>query len=132
MKEFLVFVNFQRIDYRGYNTYEFIFSDTEDVEEGDNWDYSPSKGAIVTPPSVDYVTSVYNVYTKEIEFEVASHSSLSMRDSVEKIVALCYEIDDPDGIDKKRLVFSYGETKDSVLTKLHLRSDELYIKEVTL
>jgi hypothetical protein len=122
MTEYLVFINSQNINYKGEYCYEFIFSDRLEIEFGDNWDVQPSNCTEVTPPSEDFITTVFDVRTKTIEFTTASKSDyFCMLDAVEEIVALAYETNQPENDLDKRLVFRFGEDKASVESKLKKR-----------
>ena len=119
MSDFLVFVNPKRFNYKGEFCYEFIFSDRLDIAVDDTWEVSPSACTEVIPPSEDYITTVLDVTSKDIEFTSASKSDyFCMLDALDDIIALAYETYQPDDGLVKRLVFHYGDDIKTVRDKL--------------
>ena len=119
----LVYVNELGPNFRGDNIYEFIFSDIDDVW-GDDWDAEPANGR-PQPPNIDYVKKVGVLKNSEIELTLIQNSDFfGVYDAVDGVIALGWEKGDSDEIlisKKKRLVFQYGETVESVENKLYER-----------
>jgi len=119
----LVYVNELGPNFRGDNIYEFIFSDIDDVW-GEDWDAEPANGR-PQPPNIDYVKKVGVLKNSEIELNLIQNSDFfGVYDAVDGVIALAWEKGDSDEIlisKKKRLVFQYGETVDSVENKLYER-----------
>ena len=119
----LVYVNELGPNFRGDNIYEFIFSDVDDVW-GDDWDAEPANGR-PQPPNIDYVKKVGVLKNSEIELTLIQNSDFfGVYDAVDGVIALSWEKGDSDEIlisKKKRLVFQYGETVESVENKLYER-----------
>ncbi|MFM2011012.1 MAG: hypothetical protein RLZZ479_1403 [Bacteroidota bacterium] len=119
----LVYVNELGPNFRGDNIYEFIFSDIDDVW-GDDWDAEPANGR-PQPPNIDYVKKVGVLKNSEIELTLIQNSDFfGVYDAVDGVIALAWEKGDSDEIlisKKKRLVFQYGETVESVENKLYER-----------
>jgi hypothetical protein len=119
----LVYVNELGPNFRGDNIYEFIFSDVDDVW-GDDWDAEPANGR-PQPPNIDYVKKVGVLKNSEIELTLIQNSDFfGVYDAVDGVIALAWEKGDSDEIlisKKKRLVFQYGETVESVENKLYER-----------
>ena len=119
----LVYVNELGPNFRGDNIYEFIFSDVDDVW-GDDWDAEPANGR-PQPPNIDYVKKVGVLKNSEIELTLIQNSDFfGVYDAVDGVIALGWEKGDSDEIlisKKKRLVFQYGETVESVENKLYER-----------
>ncbi len=119
----LVYVNELGPNYRGDNIYEFIFSDIDDVW-GDDWDAEPANGR-PQPPNIDYVKKVGVLKNSEIELILIQNSDFfGVYDAVDGVIALGWEKGDSDEIlinKRKRLVFQYGESVDSVENKLYER-----------
>ena len=119
----LVYVNELGPNFRGDNIYEFIFSDIDDVW-GEDWDAEPANGR-PQPPNIDYVKKVGVLKNSEIELNLIQNSDFfGVYDAVDGVIALSWEKGDSDEIlisKKRRLVFQYGETVDSVENKLYER-----------
>jgi hypothetical protein len=119
----LVYVNELGPNFRGDNIYEFIFSDVDDVW-GDDWDAEPANGR-PQPPNIDYVKKVGVLKNSEIELILIQNSDFfGVYDAVDGVIALGWEKGDSDEIlinKRKRLVFQYGETVESVENKLYER-----------
>jgi len=112
----LVFINELGPNFKGHNIYEFIFSDFDDVY-GDNWDSEPANSN-PSPPLVEFIKKVGVLKHSKIEFELIQNSDFfSMYDSIDGIISLGWE--KPETHEGKRLVFSYGETLESVENKLY-------------
>jgi hypothetical protein len=119
----LVYVNELGPNFRGDNIYEFIFSDVDDVW-GDDWDAEPANGR-PQPPNIDYVKKVGVLKNSEIELILIQNSDFfGVYDAVDGVIALGWEKGDSDEIlinKRKRLVFQYGESVESVENKLYER-----------
>ena len=119
----LVYVNELGPNFRGDNIYEFIFSDVDDVW-GEDWDAEPANGR-PQPPNIDYVKKVGVLKNSEIELNLIQNSDFfGVYDAVDGVIALAWEKNDSDEIlinKRKRLVFQYGETIESVDDKLYER-----------
>ncbi len=120
---FLIYVNELGPNYKGDNIYEFIFSD--DLEEvwGENWESSPANENPL-PPDLEHIKKVGVLKNDMITMSVIQNSDyFSMIDSMDGIIALGYEneSDDVDFDRQTRLVFSFGETEESVKNKLYER-----------
>lgn len=114
---YLIFINELGTSYNGENIYEFIFSKTKEVW-GDYWDSTPCNGN-PQPPNIDYISSVGTLKNTEIELDLIQKSDFfSMTDSIDGIIALGWE---KEYQSKKRLVFNFGETIESVNDKLYER-----------
>jgi hypothetical protein len=123
----LIYVNELGPNYKGDNIYEFIFSDTLEVW-GEDWDVSPASGRPL-PPNIDYIKKVGVLKNSDIELNLIQDSDLfSVYDSLEGVICLAWEKSDSEYVideNYKRLVFSFGESMDSV-------SDKLYERDIVL
>ena len=119
----LVYVNELGPNYRGDNIYAFIFSDIDDVW-GEDWDAEPASGKPL-PPNVEYIRKVGVLKNSEINLVLIQNSDFfGVYDAVEGVIALAWEKSDSDDIlihKRKRLVFQYGESVESVENKLYER-----------
>ena len=120
---YLIFVNELGPNYKGDNIYEFIFSDDLEGVWGDSWESKPSNGYPL-PPDLEHIKKVGVLKNDMITMSVVQNSDyFSMIDSMDGIIALGYEneSDDVDFDRQTRLVFSFGETEESVKNKLYER-----------
>jgi hypothetical protein len=120
---YLVFVNELGPNYKGDNIYEFIFSDSLENVWGENWESKPSNGYPL-PPNIENIKKVGVLKNDEIKMSVIQNSDFfSMIDAIDGVIALSWEEDNGD-IDfeiKKRLVFKFGETEETIKNKLYER-----------
>ena len=119
----LVFINELGPNFRGDNIYEFIFSDLDDVW-GDDWDAEPAAGK-PQPPEINYIKKVGVLKNSEIELNLIQNSDFfGVYDAVDGVISLAWEKGNSDEIlihKRKRLVFQYGETVESIENKLYER-----------
>jgi hypothetical protein len=114
----LVYVNGLGPNYKGDNLYEFIFSDTTDVW-GESWDSKPAN-QYPLPPDLKYITKVGVLRNTEIKLELIQNSDFfCMVDAIDDVVALAWETEESGN--KKRLVFRFGETEQTIKDKLYER-----------
>lgn len=119
----LVYVNELGPNYKGDNIYEFIFSDLDDVW-GDDWDSEPASGKPL-PPDINYVKKVGVLKNSEIELNLIQNSDFfGVYDAIDGVISLAWEKSDSDDIlvhKRKRLVFQYGDSVETVENKLYER-----------
>jgi hypothetical protein len=119
----LVYVNELGPNYKGDNLYEFIFSDVDDVW-GEDWDAEPAAGKPF-PPDVNYIKRVGVLKNSEINLNLIQNSDFfGVYDAIDGVISLAWERSDSDEIlinKRKRLVFQYGETIESIENKLYER-----------
>lgn len=114
----LVYVNGLGPNYKGDNLYEFIFSDTTDVW-GESWESKPAN-QYPLPPDLKYITKVGVLRNTEIKLELIQNSDFfCMVDAIDDVVALAWEPEESGS--KKRLVFRFGETEQTIKDKLYER-----------
>lgn len=124
----LIYINVLNKNYRGENIYEFIFGKTTTIEYGDNWDSTPASASDITPPPMDYIESVGLLITEpELELDCVQLSDFCVIDAVETIIALAWEHEPLDNID--RLVFHFGDDIEDVKTKLYSRDLKLNFED---
>ena len=119
----LVYINELGPNYKGDNIYEFIFSDLDDVW-GEDWDAEPASGKPF-PPNVNYIKKVGVLKNSEIELNLIQNSDFfGVFDAVDGVIALAWENSNSDEIlihKRKRLVFNYGDSEETVNDKLYER-----------
>ena len=126
MNEFyLIFVNMVGKDYKGNFIYEFIFSDTTENIDGEDWDTFPASGR-PEPPHNNLIKKVGRLES-ELKLDVIQNSdTFAVWDAIDGVVALAWEnINAYDSYPEKRLCFKFGETFKDVEAKL-------YEKDLTL
>ncbi len=120
---YLIYVNELGPNYKGDNTYEFIFSNGLEEIWGDSWESNPANG-YPSPPDLNFIDKVGTLKSNEITLSVIQKSDyFSMTDCMDDVISLAWEneIDEIDFTIKKRLVFRFGETEQSVKNKLYER-----------
>ena len=120
---YLIYVNELGPNYKGDNTYEFIFSNGLEEIWGDSWESNPANG-YPSPPDLNFIDKVGTLKSNEITLSVVQKSDyFSMTDCMDDVISLAWEneIDEIDFTIKKRLVFRFGETEQSVKNKLYER-----------
>ena len=119
---YLIYVNGLGPDYKGDNLYEFIFSDTLEVD-GESWDSAPANG-YPSPPNLEFIKKVGVLKGTDKKFELIQNSDyFSMIDALDDVIALAWEneTDDVNFELKKRLVFRFGDSEEVVKNKLYER-----------
>jgi len=120
---YLIYVNELGPNYKGDNTYEFIFSNSLEEIWGDSWESNPANG-YPSPPDLNFIDKVGTLKSNEVTLSVIQKSDyFSMTDCMDDVISLAWEneIDEIDFTVKKRLVFRFGETEQSVKNKLYER-----------
>lgn len=119
----LIYVNKLGFNYKGMGTYEFLFcDDTIDLDDvwGEGWEAIPAE-SMAQPPDIECVIKAGTLQTKDYELEVAHDSMFfGLCDAKDDVIALAWESID-ENFDKNRLVFRFGESLESVETKLGKR-----------
>lgn len=122
---FLIYVNKVGKNYKGEYLYEFIFSDTTDNVDGEDWDVFPASGR-PEPPN-DHLIKKVGKIESELKLDVIQNSdTFAVWDAVDGVIALAWEnINAYDSYPEKRLCFKFGETIKDV-------EDKLYEKDIVL
>lgn len=121
----LIYVHHIGTTAAGDHLYEFLFSDNPDSADGENWSLTPA-GDYDSLPYDDFITETLSLKSREIHLEVLHKSQyFSFLDGYDKVVALAWEnleeADYPIEDDHVRLVFHYGESRETVLDRLYER-----------
>jgi len=124
MKElFLIYINKIGTNFKGEHIFEFLFSDRTDWD----WDESWYESSVVTDkndltPEPNYIKLVGNLKTEELDLELVQNSGVfQIYNAVEGIIALGWEIleDSDEDYPEERIVFKFGESKESIENKLY-------------
>lgn len=116
---FLIYVNMVGKDYKGNLLYEFIFSDTIDNVDGEEWDTYPASGR-PEPPHENFIKKVGRLES-ELNLDVIQNSdTFAVWDAVDGVIALAWEnINAYESYPEKRLCFKFGEPIKDVADKLY-------------
>jgi len=116
---FLIYVNKIGKDYKENYLYEFIFSDTIQNIDGEDWDTFPASGR-PSAPHDHYIKKVGRLES-EIKFDMVQDSdTFAVWDAVDEVIALAWEnINAYDSYPEKRLCFKFGEPLNEVEAKLY-------------
>jgi hypothetical protein len=117
----LIYINKVGKDWSGTYIYEFLFSDTTENVDGEEWDSVPASGR-PEPPHSEFVKNV-GILKSDIKFHLVQESdTFAVWDSVDGIVALGWEdVDDYDVYPESRLWFGFGLDIDEVNERLYER-----------
>jgi hypothetical protein len=118
---YLIYVHKIGNNHKGDGLYEFIFSNDIDNAVGDGWFDKPANNN-AEPPDEDYVDYVLSVELSDVDLSVLEESlNFSYIDGVDKVVSLAWETDEVGSGIENRLVFHYGDNKQSVVDKFYKR-----------
>jgi hypothetical protein len=122
---YLIYINYVGKDYKSDYLYEFIFSDTTEDIDGDEWDTYPASGRPQAPHE-SFIKKVGRLES-ELKLDVVQNSdTFAVWDAVDGVIALAWEnIDDYEAYPEKRICFKFGE-------KLSNVEDALYEKDLIL
>ena len=137
MKElYLIYINKIGTNFKGEHIFEFLFSDRTNYD----WDETWYESSVVTDkndltPDPSFIKLVGGLKTPELDLELIQNSGVfQIYNAVEGIIALGWEkLQDDQDYPEERLVFRFGETKESVEEKLYsldlvLNYDESKVK----
>jgi hypothetical protein len=133
---YLIYINKIGTNFRGEHIFEFLFSDRTNYD----WDETWYESSVVTDkndltPDPSFIKLVGGLKTPELDLELIQNSGVfQIYNAVEGIIALGWEkLQDDQDYPEERLVFRFGETKESVEEKLYsldlvLNYDESKVK----
>ena len=126
---FLVYVNLVGKDYKGNYIYEFIFSDTTEDIDGEEWDTFPASGRPEAPHD-NFIKKVGRLES-ELKLDVIQNSdTFAVWDAVDGVIAMAWEnINAYDSYPEKRLCFQFGEPINIVEEKLYEKDLILQYKQ---
>ena len=117
----LIYVNEIGTDYKGQKQYEFIFSESTEIDMDEWFDVPASSTISSKSPSIEYIDQVGLLQDTDIVFELIQNSDyFGVIDAVDGIIALAWEKSNFD-LDDERLFFRFGESYENVLKKLKQR-----------
>jgi hypothetical protein len=126
----LIYVNEIGTDYKGQKQYEFIFSESTEIDMDEWFDVPASSTSTTKSPHVEYIDLVGLLRDTDIVFELIQNSDyFGVIDAVDGIIAMAWEKSNFD-LNEDRLYFRFGETYENVSKKLKERGITLDKKEL--
>jgi hypothetical protein len=124
----LIYVNEIGADFKGQKQYEFIFSESTEIDM-DEWFIIPASATSQPKsPEIEYVDLVGLLKNTDLQLDLVQDSDyFGVIDAVDGVIALAWEKFNFDSEDE-RLTFKFGESLESVTKKLKQR-EYLLIKE---
>lgn len=125
MDLFLIYVNEVGEDYRGMNIYEFLFSDSFENIDGEEWDTFPASGR-PKPPHEIFIKRVLTLRS-ELKLDVIQKSdTFAVWDAIDGVIALAWEnVNSYESYPDHRMCFKFGDPIQQV-------EDKLYEKDLIL
>lgn len=116
---FLIYVNMVGKDYKDNFIYEFIFSDSTENIDGDDWDTFPASGRPQAPHD-NFIKKVGRLESP-LKLDVIQNSdTFAVWDAIDGVIALAWEnINAYDAYPKNRMSFRFGDTEKDVEAKLY-------------
>lgn len=121
----LIYINEIGTDHKGNKQYEYIFSDSGEVYN-DEWFVIPSSSSSYSKvPEAEYISLVGLLKDTDLELELVQDSDyFGLVDAVDGVIALGWESFDEES-DIERLFFKFGDSLESVVSKLRNRGYNL-------
>lgn len=118
----LIFINEIGVDYKGQKQYEFIFSDSPEIDVDEWYTIPASATSDLKSPNLKYIDFVGLLKNTDLRLELIQNSDyFGVIDAVDGVIALGWEVFDYDS-EYERLSFRFGESLESVNKKLKQRN----------
>jgi hypothetical protein len=126
----LIYVNEIGSDYKGQKQYEFIFSESTEIDMDEWFDVPASSTQSSKSPDITYVDLVGLLKDTDIVFELIQNSDyFGVIDAVDGLIAMAWEKSNFD-LEFDRMFFRFGENIESVEKKLIKRGLTLDKQEI--
>jgi len=126
----LIYVNEIGTDYKGQKQYEFIFSESTEIDMDEWFDVPASSTSTTKSPNIEYIDQVGLLQDTDIVFELIQNSDyFGVIDAVDGIIAMAWEKSNFD-LEEDRLFFRFGESYENVSKKLKERKISLEKKSI--
>lgn len=128
----LIYVNEIGSDYKGQKQYEFVFSETAEIDMGD-WFVIPASACQRSKsPDIEYVDVVGLLKDTDLQLELIQNSDyFGVIDAVDGVISMAWEKFDFENTEE-RLTFKFGEPIENVTKKLKSRGFILLKEEIKL
>lgn len=121
----LIYINEIGSDYKGQKQYEFIFSDSNELDMEDWFVIPASSVSSSLSPDVEYIKMVGLLKDSDLDLELIQQSDyFGVIDAVHNVISLGWEKYESDA-DYDRLYFKFGESLEAVEKKLSKRNYKL-------
>ena len=126
----LIYVNEIGSDYKGQKQYEFIFSESTELDIEEWYTIPASATSVSKSPSVEYIDLVGLLKNTDLQLELIQNSDyFGVIDAADGVISLAWEKFDFES-DNQRICFKFGETLESVTKKLKQRNYHLLKEEI--
>ena len=128
----LIYVNQIGSDYKGQKQYEFVFSETTEIDMGD-WFVIPASACQRSKsPDIEYVDVVGLLKDTDLQLELVQDSDyFGVIDAVDGVISLAWEKFDFEN-NEERLTFKFAEPIENVTKKLKSRGFILLKEEIKI
>ena len=128
----LIYVNEIGSDYKGQKQYEFVFSETTEIDMGDWFVIPASANQRSKSPDIEYVDVVGLLKDTDLQLELIQNSDyFGVIDAVDGVISMAWEKFDFENTEE-RLTFKFGEPIENVTKKLKSRGFILLKEEIKL
>ena len=126
----LIYVNEIGSDYKGQKQYEFVFSESYEIDM-DEWFIIPAAATTLPKsPSVEYVDLVGLLKNTDLQLDLVQDSDyFGVIDAVDGVISLAWEKFDFENTEE-RLTFKFAEPIENVTKKLKSRGFILLKEEI--
>jgi hypothetical protein len=126
----LIYVNEIGSDYKGQNQYEFVFSETTEIDMGEWFVIPASSSSQSKSPDIEYVDVVGLLKNTDLQLELIQNSDyFGVIDAVDGVIAMAWEKFDFNNTEE-RLTFKFAEPLENVTKKLKSRGFVLLNEEI--
>ena len=126
----LIYVNEIGSDYKGQKQYEFVFSESTEIDMGDWFAIPASSYQRSKSPDVEYVDVVGLLKDTDLQLELVQDSDhFGVIDAVDGVVSMAWEKFDFENTEE-RLTFKFAEPIENVTKKLKSRGFILLKEEI--
>ena len=126
----LIYVNEIGSDYKGQNQYEFVFSETTEIDMGEWFVIPASSSSQSKSPDFEYVDVVGLLKNTDLQLELIQNSDyFGVIDAVDGVIAMAWEKFDFNNTEE-RLTFKFAEPLENVTKKLKSRGFVLLNEEI--
>ena len=126
----LIYVNEIGSDYKGQKQYEFVFSETTEIDMGD-WFVIPASACQRSKsPDIEYVDVVGLLKDTDLQLELVQDSDyFGVIDAVDGVISMAWEKFDFENTEE-RLTFKFAEPIENVTKELKSRGFILLKEEI--